>query len=131
MISQMTVHRLKRQCGLTLIEVMAALAIFAVAALAIVSATGEHIRSLTYLEQKNMALWVANNHLTQLTLDDKFPQLGDKKGNVELANVTWYWQQKVVKTADPKFRSITIRILSEEKADYALAELTTYMASKS
>lgn len=131
MNSQMAVHRLKRQCGLTLIEVMAALAIFAVAALAIVSATGEHIRSLTYLEQKNMALWVANNHLTQLTLDNKFPQLGDKKGNVELANVTWYWQQKVVKTTDPKFRSITIRILSEEKGDYALAELTTYMASKS
>lgn len=121
----------KRQRGLTLIEVMAALAIFAVAALAIVNAAGEHIRSLTYLEQKNMALWVANNHLTQLSLDDKFPQLGEKKGNVEMANVTWYWQQKVVKTPDPKFRAVTIRILSEEKGEYALAELTTYMAAKS
>lgn len=121
---------LVKQAGMTLIEVMVALAIFAVAALSIVNTAGEHIRSLSYLEQKNMALWVANNHLTQLNLDKKLPPLGDKKGYVDFANVRWYWQQQTVKTADPKFRSVTVRILNEEKSEYALAELTTYMVAK-
>jgi len=122
-------HR-KYQRGMTLIEVMVALAIFAVAALSIVNMTGEHIRSLTYLEQKNVGLWIANNHLTQINLDDKFPALGTKNGKLEYAGITWFWQQKVIKTADPKFRSINIRILTEDKSEYAVAELTTYMVDK-
>jgi general secretion pathway protein I len=120
----------RKQQGMTLIEVMVALAIFAVAALSIVSMTGEHIRSLSYLEQKNMGLWIANNHLTQVNLDNKFPALGTKNGKLDYAGITWFWQQKVVKTADPQFRSINIRILTEEKSDYAVAELTTYMVAK-
>jgi len=122
-------HR-KYQQGMTLIEVMVALAIFAVAALSIVNMTGEHIRSLTYLEQKNVGLWIANNHLTQINLDDKFPALGTKNGKLEYAGITWFWQQKVIKTADPKFRSVNVRILTEEKSEYAVAELTTYMVDK-
>jgi len=122
-------HR-KYQRGMTLIEVMVALAIFAVAALSIVNMTGEHIRSLTYLEQKNVGLWIANNHLTQINLDDKFPALGTKNGKLEYAGITWFWQQKVIKTADPKFRSVNVRILTEEKSEYAVAELTTYMVDK-
>jgi len=116
-----------QQKGMTLIEVMVALAIFSVAALSIVNMAGEHIRSLSYLEQKNIALWIANNHLTQLNLDDKAPSLGVKTGKVDYANTTWFWKQESIKTADPKFRSINIRILDKEKGDYALAELRTYM----
>jgi len=120
----------RSQKGMTLIEVMVALAIFAVAALSIVNMAGEHIRSLSYLEQKNIGLWIANNHLTQVNLDNQFPALGAKNGKLEYAGITWFWQQKVLKTADPKFRSISVRILTEEKSEYAVAELTTYMVDK-
>ena len=126
-----SLKRIKKQLGMTLIEVMIALAVFAVAALSIVNMASEHIRSLSYLEQKNIALWVANNHLTQLHLDKKLPGLGTKSGKLEYAGVTWYWQQLTVKTADPKFRSVNIRILDKEKSDYALADLTTYMLEES
>jgi len=119
-----------QQKGMTLIEVMVALAIFSVAALSIVNMAGEHIRSLSFLEQKNISLWIANNHLAQLSLEDTAPQLGVKTGKVEYANTTWFWKQESIKTADPTFRSINIRILDKEKSDYALAELTTYMVVK-
>ena len=122
---------LKKQLGLTLIEVMIALAIFAVAALSIVNTAGEHIRSLSYLEQKNIALWIANNHLTQLHLEKKLPELGTKTGKLEYAGDTWYWKQLTIKTLDPKFRSVSINILDQEKSDYSLAQLTTYMLEES
>ncbi len=121
----------KKQIGMTLIEVMIALAIFAVAALSIVNMASEHIRSLSYLEQKNIALWIANNHLTQLHLDKKLPSLGTKTGKLEYAGATWYWKQLTVKTLDPKFRSVNINILDKEESEYSLAELTTYMLDAS
>ena len=121
---------LNKQCGMTLIEVMVALAVFALAALAAVNVATEHMRSLSYIEQKTLALWVANNHLTQLHLDNKLPKLGDSSGKVEYAGQTWYWQQSGLKTPDPDFRAVRIRVLASEGSDSALAELTSYMVAK-
>ncbi|NRA71557.1 MAG: type II secretion system minor pseudopilin GspI [Gammaproteobacteria bacterium] len=119
-----------RQRGMTLIEVMVALAVFSLAALAAVNVSTEHMRSLSYIEQKTLALWVANNHLTQLQLDKKLPKLGDSRGKVELAGRDWYWHQEGVKTEDPQFRMVRIRIAASEDSQSALARLTTYMVAK-
>ena len=124
------IARKTRQGGMTLIEVMVALAVFAIASLSVVNVTTEHIRTLTYIEQKNIAQWIANNHLTQLQLEKKFPGLGSKQGKLEYGVGTWYWQQQVKKTEDPKFRSVTIRILTKEGSDNSLAELTTFVVRK-
>ncbi|NRA83394.1 MAG: type II secretion system minor pseudopilin GspI [Gammaproteobacteria bacterium] len=126
----MTNQALKQQLGMTLIEVMVALAVFSLAALAAVNVATEHMRSLSYIEQKTQALWIANNHLTQLHLDQKLPKLGDTKGEVEFAGQTWYWQQEGLKTPDPDFRLVRIRILASEGSESALAELTSYMVAK-
>ena len=119
-----------RQLGMTLIEVMVALAVFALAALAAVNVATEHMRSLSYIEQKTVALWIANNHLTQLHLEKKIPRIGDTKGDIEYAGQTWYWQQTGIKTPDPEFRMVRIRILSSKDSKSALAELTSYMVTK-
>jgi len=121
---------LKRTCGMTLIEVMVALAVFSLAALAAVNVATEHMRSLSYIEQKTLALWVANNHLTQLELDKKMPKLGESKGSVKFAGQTWYWRQSGLKTPDPDFRMVKIRILGNKDSKSALAELTSYMVAK-
>lgn len=120
----------KKHRGMTLIEVMVALAVFALAALAAVNVATEHMRSLSYIEQKTLALWVANNHLTQLHLDNKLPKLGDSTGSVDYAGQTWYWQQSGLKTPDPDFRAVRIRVLASEGSESALAELTSYMVAK-
>jgi general secretion pathway protein I len=120
----------KKNRGMTLIEVMVALAVFSLAALAAVNVATEHMRSLSYIEQKTLALWVANNHLTQLQLDKKLPKLGDTKGRVEFAGQTWHWRQSGLKTPDPDFRMVRIRILSSADSTSALAELTSYMVAK-
>ncbi|NRA54822.1 MAG: type II secretion system minor pseudopilin GspI [Gammaproteobacteria bacterium] len=122
--------RLSLVRGMTLIEVMVALAVFSLAALAAVNVATEHMRSLSYIEQKTLALWVANNQLTQLQLDQKLPKLGDSKGEVEFAGNTWYWRQSGIKTPDPDFRMVRVSIFSSVDSKSSLAELTSYMVAK-
>lgn len=118
------------QTGMTLIEVMVALAVFALAALSVVSVASEHLRSIDYLEQKTIAMWVANNHLSEVQLNGKLPGYGTKKGKLEYAGNTWYWQQNTVKTADDDFRQINIRVFNRENSEDALADLSSFMVKK-
>jgi len=118
------------QRGMTLIEVMVALAVFSLAALSVVTVASEHLRSIDYLEQKTLAMWVANNQLTELELVGKLPGYGIKKGKVEYAGSTWFWQRETLKTADDSFRSINIRVFNREDAEDALADLSSYMVRK-
>lgn len=115
---------------MTLIEVMVALAVFSLAALSIVNVATEHMRSVAYLEQKTIALWIANNHLSEIELKGQLPGYGVKKGKLEYAGKTWYWQQHTTKTADDDFRAINIRILARETSESALADLSSYMVKK-
>lgn len=121
---------LKKELGMTLIEVMVALAVFALAALAAVNVATEHMRSISYIEQKTLALWVANNRMTQLQLEAAMPKLGTSTGSIDFAGQQWHWQQTGLKTADPDFRAIRIRILAAQDSESALAELTSYMVAK-
>jgi len=123
-------NQYRKQWGMTLIEVMVALAVFALAAVSVVTVATEHLRSIAYLEQKSIATWIANNHLTELELNRKLPGFGNKTGKLEYAGTTWYWQQQTKKTLDQDFRSITIRIFNQQQSEHALAELTSYMVRK-
>lgn len=126
----MNISAWNKQRGMTLFEVMVALAVFALAALSVVSVASEHMRSLNYLEQKTLATWVANNHLTELELQQKLPGLGIKKGKTEFAGTTWYYQQQTQKTDDPGFRSVTVRVFNREDSQDALADLSSYMVKQ-
>lgn len=57
---------MKREAGMTLIEVMVALVIFALAGLAVMQSTLQQTRQLGRMEEKILASWLADNQLVQL-----------------------------------------------------------------
>ncbi len=59
---------MKREAGMTLIEVMVALVIFALAGLAVMQSTLQQTRQLGRMEEKILASWLADNQLVQLRL---------------------------------------------------------------
>ena len=61
------------QRGLTLLEVMVALLIFALTGTAVLKAAGEHLSSVGQIESVTFANWVASNRLNQLQLDTTWP----------------------------------------------------------
>lgn len=116
------------QRGFTLLEVMVALAICALAGIAAMQATGEHINHLSTLEQQTYASWVAENVLVeQRAQGEKWAGKNGQKGTETLAGIEWYWRQDVVVTEDKSFVKVTINVFSDEKLEYPIYELSTYL----
>ncbi len=114
--------------GFTLIEVMLAMAVFAIAGLSLLSAASNNARNMGHLESKMFANWVASNQLVAARLEKKWPPKNNLKGEVELANRQWFWQQKVQKTTDKNMRAIVMEVRLNEDDKLALASVTTYVS---
>ncbi|MFW8591160.1 type II secretion system minor pseudopilin GspI [Glaciecola sp. 2405UD65-10] len=116
--------------GFTLIEVMVAVGIFAVAGAAVMKATYEHLRAVSSLEQLTFATWVANNQMTESTLRAKiqWPLKNNDKGEVELAGQRWYWKQEVKKTQDESLFQITIIVSDDVDGKNELTGVTSFIA---
>ena len=117
--------------GFTLIEVMLAIAIFAIAGTALMGSTQNTLANLSHLEQKAVAQWVAANQLVSISLEKKWPPKNNDKGSVEMAGNTWHWLQKVEKTADSGLQQVTIEVRVREKAPQPVTELVTFLAKPS
>ena len=63
----------KYRSGMTLLEVMVALFIFAITGTAIMKAASDHLTGVGQIEDITFATWVANNRLTQLHIDTTWP----------------------------------------------------------
>lgn len=116
--------------GFTLIEVMLAMAIFAIAGVALMGSAQNNFTNLGHLEQKTIAQWVASNQLVAANLEEKWPPKNNRKGKVEMAGATWFWQQKVVKTTDKGMRQVTMEIRLNEKDKQPISSLVTFVAKQ-
>jgi general secretion pathway protein I len=128
MNSLTTARNIKKSKGFTLIEVMLAMAIFAIAGVALVSTADNHFRSLSHLETKMMASWIASNQLVEASLETKWPLKNNKKGKVELAGREWFWIQKIKKTNDQNMSQVTVEVRLDEANKASISYLSTYLA---
>ncbi len=122
-------HTTSTQTGFTLIEVLIALAIIAIALGAILSTSGSQANSTTYLKQKTIAHWVAMNEITRLQVEKRFPDLGKASGTVEMANVEWYWSRETLKTEDDNTRQVSYTVYADKNRESNLTHLVGYIVS--
>jgi len=119
--------------GLTLIEVLVALAIIAIALTAIIKAASQNIRSTNYLQDKTIAMWVGQEVLNEARLGLlKLPESPGvlKKSNTTL-DQTWYWQASQKETPNKRIKRIVVRVFaSEEDEQSALIELESFQYAK-
>lgn len=79
-----------RARGFTLLEVLVALVVIAVAVAALARAGGQAINGQFEAEQRTMALWVADNLLAELRLDPP-GQTGRSQGSTPMGGRNWHW----------------------------------------
>jgi general secretion pathway protein I len=123
-------NKCHRQQGLTLLEVMVALMIFAVTGSAILKAAGDHLSGVRIIQDITFATWVANNRLTALQLEKSWPPKNNAKGSQEMADATWYWSQRVEKTVDEDLLLVEVSVSREEGSKNSVTSVSTYIAKK-
>ncbi len=122
------INNLTKPLGFTLIEVMLAMAVFAIAGVALLGVADNNYRHISHIEEQMFANWVASNQLVEVSLDKTWPPKNNRKGKVEMAGRTWYWQQKVSKTANKELRAVNMQVRLNEDDELVSASLMTYLA---
>ena len=117
----------RRPRGFTLVEILVALAIVAVALSAGMRALAQASDAASLLKQRTLALWVAQNRLAMMQLAVPWPGLGMDHGTAHEAGSQFSWRQTISSTPNPAFRKIEIVVVDPSMPDYALSSLVGYL----
>jgi general secretion pathway protein I len=115
--------------GFTLIEVLVAMAVLAMAMGALLSGMARYADNAAWLREKTVALWVAHNRLTEIGLEPSWPAVGKRDGDVEMAGAEWRWDVTVSETPDPKVRRVDITVHANGHEGEAAA-LSSFLAER-
>lgn len=116
--------------GFTLIEILAAVAVLAIALAAILSGMARYADSAGYLRQKMLATWVAHNRMTELELQPGRPDTGRSNDKVDMAGFTWQWQAEVKTTPDDKLRRIDLSVQRPDQPDASLIQISGFLINR-
>lgn len=114
--------RYKSSSGFTLIEVLVAVAIIAVAFAGILGVVGQAADSAGSLRDRTYAMWLAQNRLIQHQLDKDWPSISTKTGTSDFAGDEWQWEEQVQSSQHKDIRRIEILVRKKDD-DHVLATL--------
>ena len=118
-----------KQRGFTLIEILVALALAAVALAAGMRALAQAADGAGILKARTLALWVAQNRLAIAQIAPGTVAMGRTQGRAIQAGMDFQWAASVSGTPNPAFRRIDIVVSEPALPDYVLARLTGYVAT--
>jgi general secretion pathway protein I len=109
----------KRSAGLTLIEVLIALAIVGISMTAIIKATSQNIRSTGYLNNKSIAEWVGQQVINEARVNLlKLPNPPDKlKQTTTMLNHEWLWTAAQESTHNTHVKKAIVKVFANADAD--------------
>ena len=105
--------RRAREGGFTLIEMMVALAVFSLAALALIRLEGATLRSTGILDETLTAQMVARNVAVEALTDAQPPAAGAANGNESNGGRSWSWTRRVTPLGDAGALRIDIAVAPE------------------
>lgn len=103
--------------GFTLLEVMVALAVLAIALAALIKGVTENSVNAAYLRDRTFAHWVGMNVVAEQRLLGEWREKGSKRGEEEMGNHTWYWRATVSETFDEEVRRLDVEVFIDEARD--------------
>ena len=125
----MATWRCGKPAGFTLIEVLVALAIVAIALMSALRAAGQGTNNLSELRSRLLAGWVAENLLAEHRARRDWLPLGILRGSGREGGLDFAWREEVIATPNPSFRRVEIRVFASAEESHSLAQLTGFVVN--
>ena len=110
------------EAGFTLIEALVAMAVLAVGAVSLLTATESHAARIGQVIDRTAARWAAEARLTEIRLG-----LAPEEGQVESLGRFWAVEAETASTDDPTLARITVTVAPAEARGAPLVTLTGYV----
>jgi len=114
--------------GFTLVEVLVALAIVAIALAAAGRTVAISTTSAAEAKKRVLAGFVAENLMGERAARRSWPPVGATEGSEWQAGAEFRWRVEVLATPNPDLRRIEIRVLTAENPPHELRRLTGVLA---
>jgi general secretion pathway protein I len=111
--------------GFTLIEVLVALAIFAVALTAALRTCSIATDAALDFRERLLAGWVAENRLAAYRVG-LAPELGEHAGNALQGGMAFTWRERVSAAESPLNRRIDVQVFLADIPNHVLAQTVGY-----
>lgn len=111
--------------GFTLIEVLIAMTIAAIALIAAMGATGSMARNQADLRARTLAQWSAENRLSTIRLTREWPAPGRREFDCSQDDVGLRCREEVFQTPNPLFRRVEISVFTVD-GSFRLARLVGF-----
>ena len=114
--------------GFTLLEVMLALAIFALAATAVLQIASGALSNQHVLEEKTVAGWVAENQTALLYLMTRGQRAVRQQGESDMAGSRWYWRTTPLSTGNALLQAVDIEVSLHEDFSSVIQSRRAWLA---
>ncbi len=101
------------EAGFTLVEMLVALVIFSLAALALLRLEGATVSNSARLQDQAMAQIVARNIAIEMVTDPVPPAFGSRAGQAVNGGRRWAWSMLVARSPEPRIQMITVTVRSQ------------------
>ena len=117
--------------GFTLLEVMVAVAIFAIVSAALIKNATQTVYQTRLIQERSLAYWIAENQLNEIRSqprgEDNYPSPGSDRQSVVMANRDWEIVVDYEATENADMRRVIVSVFHPEDLDNRVVELTGFV----
>lgn len=113
-------RRVSRQRGLSLLEVLVALAILAFGMAAVVRTAGQQADVLRRAREHSYAQWLAANVLAETRLAQNLPANGVREGDAAMGAQRWRWRLQIAQTPVAGIQRLDVSVFAQARAEPVL-----------
>jgi general secretion pathway protein I len=120
-----------RSRGFTLLEILVAVAVFAVVSAALIKNATQSVRQAGIIQERVYATLVAENEMNarrlEIRTDDNYPSAGTERTGVSMAGRNWDVVVVTDSTDNENVRRLTVQVFNEQNNTEPVIELDGFV----